>query len=738
MAVRRYPVCQPEVICEEYEVKVNGVSAALNTARVSAMPFNRRWPGHQRSEDQTELINFLSMAMDEPVTFEIIPKRAFEKVEIRPKSLGVEPQVTKDGRIVFTLSKPAYLTVEPFGRQGALHIFADAPADYAVDPEDPDVIYFGPGEHEAGEVVLKSNQTLFLEEGAVVYATVRAMDAENIRILGRGILDNSHNKEQILFAYNARENDTAIKNAVRKHTVQLEYCTNVEIDGITMRDSLVYNIRPIGCRKMHIANVKIIGCWRYNSDGIDMHNCEDVLVEHCFLRTFDDSICVKGFDCYYQGDVEKAVREAMYRNGEAYEVFRNTLIRDCTIWNDWGKCLEIGAETKAEEICDIIFEDCDIIHVTSSVLDSYNIDYADVHDVIYRNIRVEYDDEILKPLLQTSDEARYENTDPDFAPYLIDVMTSYHPEYSVGSTRRGKTHDVIFENIRLYGRQKPRLRFGGYDAEHMTRDILVKNLYWNDELVRTQEETELLVEEFADNIRWEAEETVKDSKYAQMEKNSVDSRNQLKPTQYVRFENPEGTGIRVMFLGNSITLHGIRPEIGWNQEWGMAASAKEKDYVHRLIAGVRQSQPDAAFCICQGAVWEREYKNGASVYPDYESARAFGADVIVMRLIENCSSKEFEPDTFRKSLADYLAFLNPAGRAKVIFTTGFWRHPGDEEIIRLAEEMQMPLVSLGDLGELDEMKAIGRFAHTGVANHPGDLGMEKIAERISEELKKYL
>ena len=32
---------------------------------------------------------------------------------------------------------------------------------------------------------------------------------------------------------------------------------------------------------------------------------------------------------------------------------------------------------------------------------------------------------------------------------LIDVMTSYHPEYSVGSTRRGKTHDVIFENIRL-------------------------------------------------------------------------------------------------------------------------------------------------------------------------------------------------------------------------------------------------------------------------------------------------
>jgi len=497
-----YPTQNTQPQYRGYRVTINGQEAALNTARVSAMPFNRRWPGHQRTEDQTELCNFLSMETDEPLEFEITPARPFERVEIRPRSLGITPEVTADGKIRFTLKKPAYFTVEPYGRHNALHVFADAPAAYGVDKDDPNVLYYGPGEHDVGMIYLQSNQTLYLEGGAVVYACVRAKDARNIRILGRGILDNSRNKETILFEANVENNTAAVKNARRLHTIQLEYCTGVEIDGITVRDSLLYNIRPLACRDFTVRNMKAIGCWRFNSDGIDMHNCERVLIDHCFLRTFDDSICIKGFDCYYAGDVEKAVRDAMYRDGQCYDVFRDVVVKNCVIWNDWGKCLEIGAETRAEEMCHILFSDCDIIHVTGPVLDCANVDYADIHDVIFRNINIEWDEEIPKPLLQTSDAHVYENTDPDYCPKLIRVDVQYHHEYSAGGTRRGKNRDMLFENIRVYGRQTPQFYFRGYDEAHGVSNITVRKCYVNEKPLKP-DQFRIIDEGFCQNIQIE-------------------------------------------------------------------------------------------------------------------------------------------------------------------------------------------------------------------------------------------
>jgi hypothetical protein len=44
----------------------------------------------------------------------------------------------------------------------------------------------------------------------------------------------------------------------------------------------------------------------------------------------------------------------------------------------------------------------------------------------------------------------------------------------------------------------------------------------------------------------------------------------------------------IVILGNSITYAPANAGIGWNANWGMAASAPEKDYVHLLTVKFKQ------------------------------------------------------------------------------------------------------------------------------------------------------
>ena len=223
-----------------------------------------------------------------------------------------------------------------------------------------------------------------------------------------------------------------------------------------------------------------------------------------------------------------------------------------------------------------------------------------------------------------------------------------------------------------------------------------------------------------------------------LSKNTVSAKNQLKSNEFIKFTDAENQGIRVMFLGNSITLHGVKKDIGWNNAWGMAASAEENDYVHILMRYVRQITNNPAFCICQGAKWEVHYNEEIDFYNEYSPARDFDADIIIVRLIENCKSKDFNAEKFKKELMQFIKYLSPNKSPKIIFTTSFWKHPGDIAIEKLSKEYNSPLVELGDLGANNEMMAIGLFEHEGVSIHPGDKGMQNIADRIYNVLKDII
>ena len=433
--------------------------------------------------------------------------RDFSNAVVRPLSKGAELE-TSGRRISLTIPGPGHYSLELDGRHGNLHIFADPPLAPWEDPASsgpPDihmapgsgVRYFGPGIHEPGLITLKTGETLYIDEGAVVYGRVEARDADGIRILGRGILDASRVKAVPIRDDPVKDAEDLAKgfevaNVDRYDTIRLEFCDNVLIDGPTLRDAPQYTIRPVGCRNLEIRNVKIVGNWRYNADGIDMHNCRHVRISDCFIRTFDDCLCVKGFDCWMD-------EADMLHDGEMHDIFDDVLVERCTTWCDWGRNYEIGAETRAREICDIVFRDCDAIYATHICCDVQNVDYAIVHGILFEDIRCEYDRH--QPHIQTQrDDADTYAADPsEYCPArLMASIVWFAPEYSRGGLRRGVNRDVTFRNIRAFAPEMPPSEFRGHSAEGCVRDTVIDGLFLNGLRIASAAEANLRVGPFAE------------------------------------------------------------------------------------------------------------------------------------------------------------------------------------------------------------------------------------------------
>ena len=219
--------------------------------------------------------------------------------------------------------------------------------------------------------------------------------------------------------------------------------------------------------------------------------------------------------------------------------------------------------------------------------------------------------------------------------------------------------------------------------------------------------------------------------------NTVSSANQLKDNEKTSFGGDEG--LKVLFIGNSITRHGIKPEIGWYSDCGMAASSIENDYVHQTVKMLEEKYGKVQFCIAQRSDWERDFflPNALDYYKD---AYNFDADIAIFRLGENVRMTQPEHvEILASAFIDAMKYLSEGRRAKLVVTDTFWRNTNvNTSIEKACAVMGIESVKLGDLGDDDSMKATGLFAHGGVAMHPGDKGMKTIADRIVAKIEEIM
>lgn len=194
---------------------------------------------------------------------------------------------------------------------------------------------------------------------------------------------------------------------------------------------------------------------------------------------------------------------------------------------------------------------------------------------------------------------------------------------------------------------------------------------------------------------------------------------------------PCAGGVKVVFLGNSITLHGRAPALGWTNLCGMAASEPDKDYVHLVVRGIeKRTGRKADVRVRNLAGFERGFKS-------YELAHeadlvAFAPDYLVIAIGENVGNlNEDERKAFEASLGSLLdRFMKAERPPRTVVRGVFWRNAWKDGILsRVARARNAVFVETADLGDDPAMRASG-FSHAGVAAHPGDAGMAAIAERI--------
>jgi hypothetical protein len=206
-------------------------------------------------------------------------------------------------------------------------------------------------------------------------------------------------------------------------------------------------------------------------------------------------------------------------------------------------------------------------------------------------------------------------------------------------------------------------------------------------------------------------------------------------------DHPPLTYKTVLFLGNSITLHSPAPQIGWNGNWGMAASSEDKDFVHQFSKHIEHQQDSRPKLIVRNIA---DFERSLSQYDIPKQLTELFTDqpeLIIIAIGENVSDlatpeKQAE---FRESFQKLLQFAKTHSNATIIVRSCFWANEIKDRIMQeQSQAADIMFVDIGNLGaDLRNRASAERdFTHAGVAGHPGDRGMAAIADALWMALQK--
>ena len=197
---------------------------------------------------------------------------------------------------------------------------------------------------------------------------------------------------------------------------------------------------------------------------------------------------------------------------------------------------------------------------------------------------------------------------------------------------------------------------------------------------------------------------------------------------------------KILFVGNSITMHGPKADIDWHGNWGMAATSLDKDYVHVVTKALAAKHGVTPVIMVKNvADFERNHV-GYDIAGKFVDATAFKADLVILCIGENVAALK-TPEAqakYQEQVTALLKTLKSNPKAAVIVRSSFWANTAKDTAMRKAcEAVGGTFVDISALSKDEQNYARSErpYKHAGVANHPGDRGMAAIAEAIVKAVK---
>jgi hypothetical protein len=414
-----------------------------------------------------------------PATIAVTVTGGFSSYKLSPTSRKIA--ATKNGDTLTFTSGPNYFILQADAKE-LLFILLDAEeaspphlgdanvkniADYTVDNTGAslvtskiqsainaasgatqNILYFPPGKYKIGELWLKSNMTMYLACGALLYGSsstsdfntgsgginiegaqhglIRMYQIKNTKLLGRGALDaNGH----------------AIRAAgLNANLLKIEQSSSITVDGIVSRDPSYWNTLIYRSDSVTIQNYKVINCrpttTTYNqTDGVDFDESTNSKLYNAFLYTGDDGMATKNEEA--SGTINT----------------KNITHEHVVVYNNSVGC-KIGTKSMGQSMDGVVFKDVDVVKAGRAMtIEGY--DTAVVQNTTFEDIRVEAADSMLINLAsdQPPDWRTAANTSVYKDTYFTNISSDVKKVISLhGASSSVNITGVHFKNLTIQGK----------------------------------------------------------------------------------------------------------------------------------------------------------------------------------------------------------------------------------------------------------------------------------------------